>query len=470
MTVTQYWPLTRSGRRSRPSRTKTTRFGAIRTFPPATGYLVLAGLLGGGPMMWSAGYAVLTLATIVLAALFAWQGGFSGLKDVPLLARAALAGVIVLPLLQIVPLPPAIWQALPGQGLRIAVLARAGLADSWQPLTLEPASTALVAIMAVGFATLVGSLLRLSDAQFRTALLAGVALVLLGIAIGLLQVVSDGQPHLQVDNMGGTMLGVFANKNHMAMALACSILIFGLVVSRDLFKREQRRLVVAGYIFFVFVCIVTTNSRAGLGLGLLAAAIVFADLARGVALRWRIATLVALVLLVVALLSSSAFEQVSGRVGDVDSDLRWRFAAWSWPLAERYALTGSGFGSFATLFAANEQLAWVKPTFVNAAHDDYLQLLIEAGWAGAALLVLMLAAVVRCIGACWSMPRRDPHRMEMVMGFAIIVLFALHSGLDYPLRRPAAWIYMALGLAAVFRGHAAWHRSPAAGSMQLDER
>ena len=222
MTVTQYWPLTRSGRRSRPSRTKTTRFGAVRAFPPATGYLVLAGLLGGGPMMWSAGYGVLTLATIVLAALFAWQGGFSGLKDVPLLARAALAGVIALPLLQVVPLPPAIWQALPGQGLRIDVLARAGLADSWQPLTLEPASTALVAIMAVGFATLVGSLLRLSDAQFRTALLASVALVLLGIAIGLLQVVSDGQPHLQVDNMGGTMLGVFANKNHMAMALACS--------------------------------------------------------------------------------------------------------------------------------------------------------------------------------------------------------------------------------------------------------
>lgn len=420
-------------------------------FLAVAAYTIMLAVFGGGLVTWSAGYALLTVCTIAFAVLFVWRDGLRTVSKMALPGRVALVGIAVLPLLQLIPLPPAMWQALPGQELRLATLTQAGLAATWQPLSLEPFSTALIAILAIGFVTLVASLLRLSDSAFRAILQVVVAVVILGIAVGLLQVVSGGQPNLQVTNMGNTMLGFFANKNHMAIALACSILIFGMVVSKDLFARRQRRVVTLGYTGFMLICIVTTNSRAGLALGALAAAIVLADLARGVALRWRMLGIGALVLLLGALLSTSAFVLVSNRVGDVSKDLRWQIATWSWPLAKQYGVLGSGLGSFTTLFAAHEELTWVKPTIVNAAHNDYLQLLIETGLTGVVLLVLLAVAVGRAAWLCWVTPRTGARSVEMVMGLSIIMLFALHSGFDYPLRRPAAWIFFAIAVATAFR-------------------
>ena len=399
---------------------------------------------------------VLALATVVVAVALAWRDGFTAISRAPLAGRVALLGIAVLPLLQLIPLPPALWQELPGQELRRATLDLVGLGGSWQPMTLEPASTALSAVLAIGFVAFVGWLLRLSETDFRHLLLVAFTLVLLAIVSGLLQVVSDGQfPQLQATNMGATMIGFFANKNHMALILACSILLFGIFISQTALTAKRRHAAVIGYLVFALVCIVTTNSRAGLGLGLLASAFVLADLARGMPLKWRVGVVALIVLLAVLVMSSSAFEVVSGRVEDVGDDLRWRIATWSWPLAERYGLLGSGIGGFKTLFAANEQLSWVKPTFVNAAHNDYLQLVIECGLPGVVLLGCLIASLVGSFRAFRALAPRNPHRREIALGLAILALFAIHSAVDYPLRRPAAWAFFALALVAVYRGQSA---------------
>ncbi|MCG7349494.1 O-antigen ligase family protein [Sphingomonas sp. ACRSK] len=394
---------------------------------------------------------VLILATIVLAVAFGWRDGFAALARAPLAGRIVLIGIAALPLLQLVPLPPALWQALPGQDLRRMTLGLAGLADSWQPLTLEPAATALCAVTAIGFVTFTGWLLRLSEDDFRRLLLVALGLVLLGISIGLLQVFSDGQWMVLQAQMGATLLGFFANKNHMALVLACSVLLFGLVVSRQSPWQGRRRMFVGGYTAFALVAIVVTNSRAGLGFGALAAVMVLLDLARGVPLRWRVLAVVVVAALVVAVVSSSAFEIVAGRVDNVSDDLRWRFLGWSWPLAERYGWLGSGFGSFRTLFITTEQLSWVKPTEVNAVHNDYLQLLIEGGIPAMILLTLLAVSLVLALGRFRHLLRRSSARHQLLFGLTAILLFGLHSAVDYPLRRPAAWAFFALALAAVYR-------------------
>lgn len=439
----------------------------------AAAYLVVVGLFGGGLVAWTPGHIVVMLATIALAIALAWRDGFAAFAKAPLAGRIALAGIAVLPLLQLIPLPPALWHALPGQETRQATLALAGLADSWQPITLQPSATAITALMAVGFVVFTGWLLRLTDTDFRRLLLVAMGVVLLGILVGLSQVASDGRfPQLQVDNMGGTLLGFFANKNHMGLVLACSILLFGLVISRQILPsgrmgggqplggrsgmnpatvQIRRRLLVAGYTAFVLVAIVVTNSRAGLAFGMLAAVIVMLDLARSVALRWRIAAVAVIALLVVAVMSSTAFDQVAGRVDGVGDDLRWQFIDWTWPLAQLYAWQGSGFGSFQTLFVTHEQLAWVKPTIVNAVHNDYLQLLIEGGVPALVVLTLLVLSLGVSAAALRRLPRRAPARRELVAGLIIAALFALHSAIDYPLRRPAAWVFFALALAAVYR-------------------
>ena len=441
---------------ARPSQRKTSgRRGAVgrpsTDLLVALGYLVLVSLFGGGLVEWSPSYILLMLATVGLAVFLAWRDGFTAFATAPPAGRIALSGIAALPLLQLVPLPPEIWQALPGQELRRATLGMMGIVDTWQPMTLEPVSTAMCAILAIGFVTFTGLLLRLGDAEFRKLLVATFALIVLGMGVGLLQVVSYGYPHFFPASEVSTLLGFFANKNHMALAIACAILLLGLIVRHDNMAPSRRRLAVGGFILFALVCIVTTNSRAGLGLGLLAAAIVLADLSRGIAMRWRLAALAGIALLAVAVATSSVFEVVSRRLDSTGDDPRWQFAAWSWPLAKHYAAFGSGFGSFKTVYQAQEPLAHLMFTYVNAVHDDYLQLAIEAGVPGLVVLLVLVLSLAGSIAAWRTLPRNGQHRREMGAGLAVIALFAVHSVLDYPLRRPAAWILFSIALASVYR-------------------
>ncbi|WP_167345435.1 O-antigen ligase family protein [Sphingomonas yabuuchiae] len=415
-----------------------------------TGYVFCLALLGGGLANWTLAYVIIAIATILVSGVTLWRGGWSAMQSLPIAARVGLIGVAVIPLLQMIPLPPGLWHALPGQDLRLGTLSLAGIADSWQPLSIEPVSTALVAILAIGFVTLTMLLLRLNDRQFRTALWVVVGMLLAGICVGFSQVASNGWPQLQVSNMGSTMLGFYANKNHMAMAIACTIVLLGLGLAPST-DQGRHRVIVGSFVALALICIVTTNSRAGLGLGGLAAIIVFFHIARKISLRWRIAAVVTLVALVLAVASSDVFRTVSTRVGEVDDDARWSFLLWSRPLIEEYWVLGSGLGSFATLFAAHEQLAWVKPSYVNAIHDDYLQLILEAGVPGLLILLAMIVAVLGRVKLWLSLNKKNFRRNEMTAGFTILLLFMIHSFLDYPLRRPAAWIFCTIALAALFR-------------------
>ncbi len=418
------------------------------------GYFAMLALFGGGLAGWTPGYMLVCVTITAATIALAWRDGFRALDETPPLAKAAVIGIAVLPLLQLIPLPPGWWQALPGQGVRHQMLTLAGLGNSWQPLSVEPVGTAISAVLTIGFAVLIAMLMRLSDRDFRSVLLLAFGLVLLGILIGMVQVVTDGQfpnPHNIV--MGPTLQGLYANKNHMAAILAVTILLAGFIIVPRFFVSHRRLWVSLGYIAFVLVCIISTNSRAGLALGGVAALIVLHDQTRKIDWRYKLAGLGMLALLAGLILSTAAFELVSGRFEDVDSDLRWRIATWSWPLAERYWISGSGAGSFATLFAANEQLAWVKPTFVNHAHNEYLQLVIEFGMAGIAVLVVFAASLVRPLVLWWRSPRTARDHALMTFGFATILLFALHSAVDYPLRRPAGWAYLALAMVAVYRGY-----------------
>jgi len=418
------------------------------------GYFVVLALFGGGLAGWTPGYMLVCITIVAAIVALAWRDGFRALDDTPPLAKTALIGIAVLPLLQLMPLPPEWWQALPGQGVRHQVLTLAGLGKSWQPLSVEPVGTAISAVLTIGFAALVAMLMSLSDRDFRNVLLLAFGLVLLGILVGMVQVVTDGQfpnPHGIV--MGPTLQGFYANKNHMAVILAVTILLAGFVVVPRFFVSHRRLWVSLGYIAFVVVCIISTNSRAGLALGGVAALIVLHDQTRQIDWRYKIAGLAVLALLAGLILSTAAFELLFGRFEDVDNDLRWRFTIWSWPLVERYWISGSGAGSFVTLFSANEQLAWVKPTFVNHVHNEYVQLVIELGMAGIAVLLVLLASLVRPLVLWWRSPRTTREHALMTFGFATILLFALHSAVDYPLRRPAGWAFLALALVAVYRGY-----------------
>jgi O-antigen ligase len=132
------------------------------------------------------------------------------------------------------------------------------------------------------------------------------------------------------------------------------------------------------------------------------------------------------------------------------------------PLWRKFALTGSGLGTFAVAYSP-ERGDQVKG-YYDHAHNDHLEFLIETGVPGYTLLAA-LAALVLLHGLRIVRRRHDP--MACALGFAgamAVVCAALNGLTDFSLRIPAIAAtlacLMALALSCSARPHA---RDPAGG-------
>ena len=114
---------------------------------------------------------------------------------------------------------------------------------------------------------------------------------------------------------------------------------------------------------------------------------------------------------------------------------------------QQYWPWGSGFGTFAPVFMANEDLDLVQAAYLNHAHNDFLELLVEGGLPGVIVVATILIAIVwRFIMLVRTGP--DIERAPGLAAFAMLVLLAAHSLVDYPARSDAiaAIAGVALGL------------------------
>ena len=105
---------------------------------------------------------------------------------------------------------------------------------------------------------------------------------------------------------------------------------------------------------------------------------------------------------------------------------------------------GSGMGTFVPTFMAGERLEIVSATYSNRAHNDYLELLLEAGLAGS--LIFSVITVLVLSSAFKGFSRSGPRiRGQVFCAISVLSIIAVHSIVDYPLRS------MSLGgIAAVF--------------------
>jgi O-antigen ligase len=107
-----------------------------------------------------------------------------------------------------------------------------------------------------------------------------------------------------------------------------------------------------------------------------------------------------------------------------------------------FAPLGSGAGSFATVYQMFEPVETMGPRFVNHAHDDFVEVWLEAGVAGVALVAAFLAWWV---SATWYVvqDRRGHGAALSLAGSLIVGMLAIHSLVDYPLRTPALAVLLA---------------------------
>lgn len=345
----------------------------------------------------------------------------------PLILAAA---ILLLPLLQLVPLPPALWQLLPEREREVGVLAMLGRGGQWMPLSLDPEATrrSLLALVP-GIAMFVAGIhLSSGDRRRIAALLVGFAAF--GAVLGAIQMATGGgfSPYASVHH--GHALGLFTNRNHQAVFLLIAMLMTAALGRGTSVVRAMKLVALAGLLLFA-AAVIATKSRTGSVLLLAVLPSVILMLFR-LRLRWRTVaigvTAMAGLLLIVAF--SPVGEALIERFGFADDD---RLSFWSNSIAAARAhwLLGSGFGSFPLVYQSVEPLGSMTGSYVNHAHNDYLELALEGGTPAILLLVAGLAFMAargrRLLTAA-------PRSSLGVAALGAVLVLLLHSLVDYPLR------------------------------------
>ena len=449
----------------RPAQERSARL----TAPAAAIVLAAALLLGGGTMQGLPGDAIVIATGLLLAVLLVAAWPAPALRPYRL-ELSLLAAVLALPLLQLVPLPPALWTALPGRAVLAAQQAAVGIAPHWAPLSLDPAGTWRAWLALLPGASLFVAALTL-DTRALTRLTALIPLLALaGALLGFAQVAGGpGSPlRLFAYTQRGSAEGFFANRDHFADLLNVAMLLSAAwLIALWLQPRAARRALAmaAGWVMLaaLLIGLLLTQSRAGVALGALTLLAIVVQAWRAGHAQPGLTRRVALALLVIAMLALQwGLYAVLARLHqDPFEDARWWIMRTTWIAAQHYGFLGSGIGSFVHVLPQFQARATLIPPYVNHAHDDYLELWLEGGIPA---LALMLAFVVwwlwRSLRAWRMLPAMaaaDAHAaLPMLVRCAAaigVLLLLLHASVDYALRTLALEATLAVLCAWLARRH-----------------
>ena len=418
-------------------------------------YLLLlsALLLGGGHIGANARIFLLCLIGSLLVATTVVAGAGPALARLPLLLRIGLILVPLVPLAQLIPLPPAVWSALPGRDTPASVFELVGAAGQWHPLTLTPRNTLFALLMLLPpYAAFIAA--TTLDARSRTrCIFIFLAVAALSVAVGVVQVATRGAVlDFFASGHRGNLIGFFANRNHQGLMLAIAAC-FSIAVIHRYVRPWQAAASWSAILAVTFLAVVVgTTSRAALGLTVVSLALIsYVHFFSGLGRRrpWLPIGLVAATIVVVYFLSySSVVDQALARFNDVKDDGRWEIWQASWPLVTQYFPWGSGMGSFVPSYAAIEQIDSLRPSYINRAHNEYLEILIEAGIPGLiALGTFVLAIAVRAVAMLTGRRALPPFGAAAMISLLVI---GAHSVVDYPLRTQAIAVLFAVILAVFF--------------------
>ncbi|KKI20342.1 hypothetical protein XM50_05615 [Sphingomonas sp. Ag1] len=408
-------------------------------------FLAVLWLAGGAARANVFGQVVVRLAAVVSLFVLVLFG------DQPVMARARpiwwlLFAAIGLAIIQLIPLPPALWQVLPGRAMFAE--ATLGHPQPWRPLALVP-GTAINALASL-LVPLVTLAMVSSIRQDERALLPGAILLMIVAAnlLGLLQLSGAGFNNPLINDSVGEMSGIFANRNHFALLLALGCLLVPAWVFASGNRSRGRAVIGLGLALLFLLTILASGSRAGLLLGALALCggmlVARGSIRRALrrAPAWAFPALIAAIVAVVGafvLISVAADRAVSiQRIFEISAgqDMRGRALPTVWAMTLGYFPVGTGLGSFDPVFRIHEPLALLKPTYFNHAHNDLLEIVLDAGLPG---LLLLMAALTwwgwASIGA-WRAGTAGTEVALARIGSIMLLLMVLASAFDYPARTP----------------------------------
>jgi O-antigen ligase len=292
---------------------------------------------------------------------------------------------------------------------------------------------------------------------------------LLSAFIGLLQSIGDPQGLLyfyRITN-NGSAVGLFANRNHQAILLATLFPMLAVYASAGVRSEDQLR--IRSYITLALGAIIIpllliTGSRAGFILGVLGLISVTILFRKPKLLtpkkrkyqkfdpRFAFGALGVLCLgtLTVIMSRAEAIQRlVQHAHAEDDRWLMWKPIA---QMAWKYFPFGSGAGSFVEVYQIDEPYELLNFTYLNHAHNDYLEIYMTMGLPGLILLGLGFFYFLKTASEVMRPPLPQGRAYTFArLGLMIILIFALGSIGDYPLRTPslsAVFVIAALWLTA----------------------
>ena len=378
---------------------------------------------------------------LVIAILLGVRPVFSRMRPVLFLLLAAAT----LALLQLLPLPPAIWELLPGRHVFVEPMRANGIGEPWRPLAIVPGAAVNAAASLILPTTALVLTAGLPDTERKR--LPGLVLVLVSLSmlLGLLQFSGAAINNPFINDTPGQVSGSFANRNHLALFLALGCLLAPVWAFLDGHEPRWRGPTAFGLVLLFVLTILASGSRTGLLLGVLALGIGFMVVRRGVGRalgrypRWVFPALISALVGVIAifvLISFTADRALSiTRVlaADPGQDMRALSLPTVLAMIGDYFPFGSGLGGFDRIFRIHETLPLLSLTYFNHAHNDWLEIVLDAGLPG---LLLLLAAVLWWTWASVRAWRAGPRHALPKLGSAMLLLMMIASIFDYPARTP----------------------------------
>jgi O-antigen ligase len=431
-------------------------------------------IFGGTTRQGSVSEAIPELLSLPLLA-FVVPRAIPYLKRFPS-AFALVIGLIILPCIQLVPLPPALWTVLPGRGLIAEILVTAQVPISWQPISMIPIETwrallSLLPAMAMFLATL--SLER--EARQRLLLLA-VAIGVASALLAMLQVLGGRESGLYfyaTITTTGRGMGFFSNPNFFG-SFEYSLLPLGAAALAETRARSPAFLIaIFGFVApALLFALALSGSRSAIILGSLSAlatlAFVLTPELTLFGRRRALGFAAAFVLALVPVAMGLGLLQILSRFAEqnLTQDARWRIAANVWAEIWSYFPVGAGVGTFLSVYPLHERVADLTPMLINRAHNEILETLFEGGVAS--LLLLLGFSIWLGVATFNAFVRKDAVEGRQARAGAIAMwLLLIHSLWDFPLRTIAlealfcfcAALQFPPPPASQFRGRGGVHRS-----------
>jgi O-antigen ligase len=443
------------------------RLGDV-TYPGLVLFVVFVALICGGGTrqgLWSDALAQIVSLPLLAVASFRLKALPSSQLRLPLFLVFA---VVLVPVLQLVPLPPLVWTILPGRAEVAEAYKAAGMSLPFLPISLEPLTT-LRSVLSLlpAVAVFLGVFCLRGGTEFRWVLLVIFLVAIIGVGLELMQLVGGVHSPLRFYNITDVHRGVglFANSNHQAAFLYAVIpyaAIWSILPRRDPSARRVFRLTCSAILLVVIVIgLPATLSRAGVFLGLVAglcSVLLAASLTTG-AERRRIIKVGAAAITVALLLAfqfgfAGIAERISGSGAVSSSDLRWPLVSITAKAAKDYFPVGSGTGTFAPIYQRYEPLGSLQEAYVNRAHNDWIESWLEGGLASAAVVCVLVACYVFLAYRSWRTADQNSRFVAYGRAGSICVgLLLAHSIVDYPLRTTALMVMVAISCAFMLRAH-----------------